>query len=533
MLKKIAIRNYRTFKSFELEFAPDLNIVVGDNDAGKSTLLEAIGIALTLRLGGRSLQSELSPFLFNLETTEEYIAALTAGATPDPPEILIELFLDSASAPAILRGSNNLDGTDDPGVRVRIALNPDYHGEYTEFVKDPSQVRLVPTEYYNVQWLGFSGNAITFRSIPAVASLIDATTIRLASGADYHLQGIINNHLTDGERVELTRAYRSLREEFSSNPSIEAINKSLEGQPGDVSDRTLSLSIDVSQRSSWESNLVPHLDDLPFGFVGKGEQSSLKVLLALNRKVQDAHIVLVEEPENHLSFTNLNQLVAKISEKCKDKQVFITTHSSYVLNKLGLDSLFLLTPRTGLRLTDLPASTLDYFKKLSGYDTLRLVLAKKVILVEGPSDELVVQRAYQDKHGNLPIHDGVDVINVRGLSFKRFLDIAKPLGIEVHVVTDNDGADPAVVEAGYSDYTAVPHIHVHVGQDPTRKTLEPQLVGANGRDTINAILGTRYTTDVDLLKHMTASANKTTCALKIFEHLDTITMPGYIADAVA
>jgi putative ATP-dependent endonuclease of OLD family len=74
---------------------------------------------------------------------------------------------------------------------------------------------------------------------------------------------------------------------------------------------------------------------------------------------------------------------------------------------------------------------------------------------------------------------------------------------------------------------------VHVGQDPTRKTLEPQLVGVNGRDTINAILGTSYTTDVDLLKHMTASSNKTTCALKIFEHLDTITMPGYIADAVA
>ena len=33
MLKKIAIRNYRAFKSFELEFAADLNIVVGDNDA--------------------------------------------------------------------------------------------------------------------------------------------------------------------------------------------------------------------------------------------------------------------------------------------------------------------------------------------------------------------------------------------------------------------------------------------------------------------------------------------------------------------
>ena len=41
---------------------------------------------------------------------------------------------------------------------------------------------------------------------------------------------------------------------------------------------------------------------------------------------------------------------------------------------------------------------MNYFKKLPGYDTLRLVLAKRVILVEGPSDELVVQRAYRDAH---------------------------------------------------------------------------------------------------------------------------------------
>lgn len=52
------------------------------------------------------------------------------------------------------------------------------------------------------------------------------------------------------------------------------------------------------------------------------------------------------------------------------------------------------------------------------------MLAERVTLVEGPSDELVVQRAYLDAHGKLPIKDGVDVISVRGLQAKRFLDIA-------------------------------------------------------------------------------------------------------------
>jgi hypothetical protein len=91
-----------------------------------------------------------------------------------------------------------------------------------------------------------------------------------------------------------------------------------------------------------------------------------------------------------------------------------------------------------MRLTDLPSETLAYFKKLSGYDTLRVVLAEWIILVEGPSDELVIQRAFKDRHSMLPLEAGVDVINVRGLSFKRFLDIAKPLGKRVDVITDKE-----------------------------------------------------------------------------------------------
>lgn len=531
MLKKIAVRNFKTYRKFDLEFLPDLNILVGDNDAGKSTLLEAIGLALTMRINGRSFQTELSPFHFNAEATQAYIAGVTSGTNPSPPELVIDVFLDPNGAPAGLKGTNNLDGTDDPGIRVLARLNPDYALEYAEFIKDPAKVTMVPTEYYEIKWLGFSGNPITFRSIPAVASLIDASNIRLASGADFYLQGIIHHHLSDSERVELSRSYRSLRETFTANPAIQAINTKLSGTPGDVSDRELSLSIDVSSRAGWEANLVPHLDDLPFTNVGKGEQSRLKILLALNRKVADAHIVLIEEPENHLSHTNLNILVGKIAEKCAGKQVFITTHSSYVLNKLGLGKLVLLSPTAAMRLDNLPPDTLDYFKKLSGYDTLRVVLAKAVILVEGPSDELIVQRAYRDVHGKPPIEAGVDVINVRGLSFRRFLDIAMPLNTTARVVTDNDGKDPAVVEATFNAYSAAASISVHVGKDRALTTLEPQLLHANGRARLNTIFGKTCATDAEMLTYMTA--NKTSCAVALFETSETVVMPEYISDAVA
>ena len=42
-----------------------MNIIVGDNDCGKSTLLEAVSLALTGQLRGKLLALELSLYLFN------------------------------------------------------------------------------------------------------------------------------------------------------------------------------------------------------------------------------------------------------------------------------------------------------------------------------------------------------------------------------------------------------------------------------------------------------------------------------------
>jgi hypothetical protein len=186
--------------------------------------------------------------------------------------------------------------------------------------------------------------------------------------------------------------------------------------------------------------------------------------------------------------------------------------------------------QTSLRITDLSADSEDYFKKLPGYDTLRLVLARKVVLVEGPSDELIFQRAYRDRHHKLPLHDGIDVLSTRGLSFRRFLDLAVPLKRRAVVVRDNDGEAVANVLAGYDQYTAYDFISVRVGAGTTLKTLEPQLLAANSLAALNTVLGRTDATDADLLKWM--EANKTTAALAIFESGTTLNMPTYISEAL-
>ncbi len=530
MIEKIVIHNYKLFDDFELALNKDLNIIVGNNEAGKSTILEAINLALTKRLNGRFIENELSSYIFNKNSVAKYFTELNNNKNPVLPTIFIELYLSNSPEFASLKGTNNSKRENKHGIRLEIIFDDDFKKECEQYLKDRTKINTIPIEYYKVIWRSFADSAISARSLPINLSFIDATSIRLLSGTDYYLQNIINNGLDIKERVALSIAYRKLKEDFSGQNAIKAINNGLDSKKGAITDKKLAISVDISQKTNWETNLVPHLDELPFQFAGSGEQNSLKILLALERKAKDVNIILIEEPENHLSFLSMNKLLDKIVEKCKDKQIIIATHSSFVLNKLGLDKLILISNTNKAFLKTLEPETQKYFKKLSGFDTLRLILASKAILVEGPSDELIVQKAYMLNHGGkLPIHDGIDVISV-GLSFKRFLEIAKKLNINVSVVTDNDSDYKHNIELKYKDYFKSSNIKIFYDKDNNANTLEPQIIKNNNLAMLNEILEENFP-NLKLLEDYMCN-NKTECALKFFETDKKFNIPQYINDAV-
>ncbi len=530
MIKKVLLKNFRIFDKAVIDFDEGLNILVGDNEAGKSTVLEAINLGLTKRWNGKFFEQELSHHFITVSVANAYVAEVKAGNNPQPPELLIEIYLAENTSVARLTGENNSLRENVPGYRLRAALDPDFSDEYKNFLSDPDKVTSVPTEYYRVDWTDFSGVPVNVRAIRVKVSMIDASRIRLQTGADYHLQKIIGETLDTKDRAQLARSYRLHQESFGTDSSIAAINESLTNSSAGITQKRFTLEIDTSGANSWESALSPHLDRLPFHFSGSGERNRLKILMALARKVEESHVILIEEPENHLSFPNLNMLVDRIATQSGDRQVIIATHSSFVVNKLGIEQLKLLGNGGVSKLTDLPAGTQEYFKKLAGYDTLRLVVARRVVLVEGPSDELIFQRAYRDKKNKRPIEDGIDVISVRGLSAKRFLDLAIPLKRHVIVLTDNDGDYAKKVDARYAEYSAYDFITIARSDDNTRPTLEPQLIGANGLLETNVILGRSEATESKLIDYM--ENNKTDVALRFYDTTEKVTWPKYIEDAI-
>lgn len=206
--------------------------------------------------------------------------------------------------------------------------------------------------------------------------------------------------------------------------------------------------------------------------------------------------------------------------------------------------MILLSNNETVKLDDLQEDTKSFFEKLSGYDTLRLILCQKAILVEGDSDELIIQKAFRINNSDrLPIESGIDVISV-GTSFLRFLEIAKKIKKPVVVATDNDG-NPEAVKSKYADYlgeNAEDSIKIYFdetvdtgnleidGKKFNYNTLEPKLLKANSLESFNKIFGTSYANIDDLHKYM--RANKTDCALKIFDTSETVNFPQYILDAI-
>lgn len=533
MIEKVIIKNYKSIDYLDLKLDDTINILVGNNEQGKSTILEAVNLALTSTLNKRNIHNELNPFLFNKTVVENYIKNISKGRHVTPPSILIEIYLKENEQNASLKGSNNSIKENACGISFSIEFDDDYTEEYQQYIEQSTNIRNIPIEYYKVNWYSFASNPITSRSNPIKCVLIDPTEGKTWNGTDRYISSVIGDTLDPKQRATLNFNFRDIKEKFSQIESISKINSTLSEKTGDISDKELAISLDISQRNGWESNLTAYLDDIPFDFIGKGEQNSVKLKLSLESNAEEAQVILIEEPENHLSHSNMQKLINQISEKCEGKQLIITTHSTYVLNKLGLDKVVLMNNGKHITLGDLNEDTYNYFKKLPGYDTLRLLLADKAILVEGPSDELIVQKAYFQKYNKLPIEDGIDIITVRGLSFKRFLEIADLLNKEVAVVTDNDGdVDKNIIEK-YGDYYLIHRtIKICYSKDTRYTTLEPQLVSVNGLSVLNNILEKDYTSEEELIKFMTSSGNKSECAMRIFDSTQKIVIPEYINEAI-
>lgn len=456
IITKIKLFNFKRFHYFTVEFDDKLNLLIGDNESGKSSILQAIDLVIS---GSRNKIETIG--LENLLCSEVVKQFLNSDRKYENlPKLEIELFLNEQHNPDVF-GRINSEGTDLNGLKLICEPN-DELSEYIKEIleqKDPN----FPFEYYSISFKTFADQTFTGYRKFLKHIFIDNSQMSSEYAMKEYVSDIYNASIENPiEKYSHQHKYREHKQQFK-NEVLSGINKRLE---------KYNFALKTNSKSNLESDLTIVEDDIYIDNKGKGKQCFVKTELVLNRKDTDLDIVLMEEPENHLSHINMNKLIHKISG-AGNKQIFIATHSDLISARLDLRKTVLLNSSSDkpLLLKALSDVTAKFFMKAPDNNILEFVLSKKVILVEGDAEYILMEALYQNTmHRNLADSD-IHIISVDGTSFKRYMELANILDIKTAAIRDNDGDFNSNCVENYADYIK-DSIQVFADRNNSRSTFE-------------------------------------------------------------
>lgn len=514
-IRRLILKNFKRFRSLELEFDAKLNILVGGNEAGKSSVLQALDIVLS---ASRSKVESLGlETFFNTECIAEFLDGERKIA--DLPEILLEVYLDGIDVHHDLDGRNNSKGIDHVGIKMVCKPVDEYTKEIQTILAEKHES--FPFEYYSVHFLTFTDDAIFPYKKPLKHLLIDSSQINNEYATREYTRSMYSTHASVVQRNLHSFEYRKAKSKFKDDV-FKTMNDTLD---------TYKFDIRTSPKANVETDIIITESDIPIDSKGKGRQCFIKTEFALRNREHTLDALLLEEPENHLSHVHMHKLIERIRASDK-KQLFIATHSSFIATRLNLKKVLILSeenPSQSTSLKDLSQETANFFMKAPDNNVLELALCKKALLVEGDAEFILMDALYRNcTNGASTDSDGIHVISVDGTSFKRYLELAKLLGIKVATIRDNDGNYQTNCVDNYVDYTSA-SIQVFADTSSARSTFEVCMYQDNKAICDGQFAAGRRTLTVEeyMLK------NKTDAAFHLLENKGKeLVAPEYIQQAI-
>ena len=490
-IAKIRMINFRCFKDTAIDFQPGLNVIIGENNAGKTTLLKALGLVFSRR--GRSrptghdfyrlIKPSQTPPTISVEIT---VRSSTADTAAD--RALVASWLTKLDAPweAQLTYSFFLPEQHSEDFKKATGNSPSrvqFYEAIDEFLPkfvsriyggNPATLVTADSESlskFDCQFLDalrdvesemFSGNTPLFRAmLEEVLDLDKEITEKRAIRNDFRSR---SNSLRDDlvKRFDTERLFELVHQTGAGDGGT----PSLEGGV-DETDLIAALRLFVERK---------HFS-FPATHQGLGYNNLLYISLLLaslafraseDRLGENAAIfpmLLIEEPEAHLhpalQYKLLTHIVSRVeSEPCHNRQIFVTTHSTHITSAARLAPIICLSANEDSEVSvAYPAKLFPettegleskcYVERFLDATKSTMLFAKAVVLVEGIAEQLVVPaiahalgRAFDQHH--------VAIVRVDGLTFKHFLplfgagvdDKWKPFALMKRVACLVD-ADPA------------------------------------------------------------------------------------------
>lgn len=435
-IKNLRIKGFKKFTDFIVNFNKNTNILVGENEAGKSTIIEALDVLIN------KLYENFDRYVLGeLFNANDVALFKEQPSFENLPKIIIcgEFELNATDKNSSYYYGLNWYGSDKKTFKYGITFECTVENDMKADVADIINRGIIPFEYYTLKWLTFKNEtynklkkAITF--VP-----IDSSNNTSFNSFDFYAKRLfLKKH---EEKLPLVKTdFRTFIDENFAKLDLEKLDK--------------NKKFGLNHKKMILENIIGISDSgILIENRGKGLEKIIKTELAIESK-NDNDVIAIEEPENHLSHSNLKKMIYDIEEKCKDKQLIITTHNSLIVSGLDLKNVIWITKDSKKSLSELKPEVSAYFMKLENDNLLRFILANKVILVEGPTEKLIIANLFAMEYAatdqSTLESKGIDVISCNGLSYKKYLEIANVLNKKVAVLTDNDGSEEKISEI--SDY---------------------------------------------------------------------------------
>lgn len=429
-IKSLHIEGFKKFTSLDVEFNEHMNILVGENEAGKSTILDAIKTVLNQQY--RNMDKSVLRDLLNTQMVTTFQANPNVKTLPRVViEVELALIPKAKNAEYFYGEVYGAMKKQDEKFGIRFEC------KYDELLGAGMEQSIlegkIPYEYYTLTWMTFANNPYQMIRRPLQFLVIDTTSSAVAPSFNYYNRTLFTSKYNEPTRAKAKNEFRMKLEEAFDTAGLPPLGESRK------------FGVDT-KKVVLETILSVYEDSIALENRGSGMESLIKTEIALD-KANGLDVILMEEPENHLCFSTLRKMLQEISNKQKDSQIIVVTHNNMIASRLNLNNVLWITEDGVKPLTAVDKTVAEFFVKADNNAFLQLLLSKKVFLVEGATEFLLLPHFYKQITGRTIEEDGVSVISCNGISYKKYLEIANATNKKIAVITDNDGKQAKIDEA--------------------------------------------------------------------------------------
>lgn len=234
-----------------------------------------------------------------------------------------------------------------------------------------------------------------------------------------------------------------------------------------------------------------------------------ELILLQRENERGLKLALIEELEAHLHPQAQLRLIDYLQNEQSAQQFIITTHSTTVGSKIDLKNLIICQDDEvypmGSDFTELDESDYGFLERFLDATKANLFFARGVIIVEGDAENLLIPKIAEliDR----PLHRyGVSIVNVGSKALLRYAKIfkrkdEKEMNIKVSVVTDLDIQQ--ILDEGKNEIKCKEEIDDLEKEIETRKSeLDKEF---NSGDTVKVFSSPKWTMEYDLAEGELAS----------------------------